>query len=409
MWQSPSRLISFNSGNSQNARSATPQFVFECSICEKVHWSYRNMSGLVYGNFRFTTASLACFALVMAWFAAGCHQTMGSSTTGGADSTKAVVPVPLLNAAFPQTTPTYDGSGEAMHPTIHQFAQPWNGYSFWMAVTPYPNYGVAVEDPSILVSNDGVQWQVPPGLSNPITKGNGQLADPELVYDSASNQMWLYYLRYSDKTTYLERKTSSDGVTWSAPDDVLTVPKNTVLSPTIAKFGDNYYVWSINNPGGSSGQSSTIEYRTSSDGRGWSQPTTASISQPGYVMWHIAAIDADIANPSGGTPDDRLIMLISAYPIGKNSGFDSLFLAESADGGNWTTFSKPVLTASGHGWDHGEIYRSTLLYDQTADLLRVWYSGMDGGSGAAPPYYFHWHTGYTEVRYAGLKAWLSQQ
>src|SRR5699024_8293928 len=62
--------------------------------------------------------------------------------------------------------PTYEGSGKAVHPSVHAFRIPWNGYRFWMAFTPYPN--TQHENPSIVASGDGVNWVVPSGLTNPI-------------------------------------------------------------------------------------------------------------------------------------------------------------------------------------------------------------------------------------------------
>ena len=64
--------------------------------------------------------------------------------------------------------PTYDGSGQGVHPDVYYNANGWNGYRYWMAVTPYPGGNAAYENPSIVVSNDNVNWIVPPGLSNPI-------------------------------------------------------------------------------------------------------------------------------------------------------------------------------------------------------------------------------------------------
>ena len=48
-----------------------------------------------------------------------------------------------LNASTPLTTPTYDGSGETVHPAvidaIAATGSIWNGHRYWMAVTPYPS------------------------------------------------------------------------------------------------------------------------------------------------------------------------------------------------------------------------------------------------------------------------------
>ena len=70
----------------------------------------------------------------------------------------------------------------------------WNGYRYWMAMTPYPNAQNAYENPSIVVSDDGETWIEPPGISNPIVPypGAGYYnSDPCLV--KAGNLLYLFY------------------------------------------------------------------------------------------------------------------------------------------------------------------------------------------------------------------------
>jgi hypothetical protein len=320
-----------------------------------------------------------------------------------------VQPRALSNASQPLDTPTYDGSGQAIHPGIVYMPGGWHGFSYWMVVTPYPNYDYRVENPSILSSNDGIGWQVPPGLTNPVTNGTGELADGDLFYDAASDQLWMYYIRSAYPTTWLVRRVSSDGVIWASPEVVVTMPKNSLISPAVAKIGDTYYVWYVNAwPDGSSAASSTVEYRTSSDGKNWSAATTCQISQPGYVIWHIDVLPVQVKNPDSGKNEDKQWMLLASYPAGSSSGATKLFFADSNDSVNWTTYSQPALSP-GKGWDAGQIYRSTLLYDPANDLIRVWYSARDAGMATSPGVYrYAWHTGYTQEHYANLHAWLSQ-
>ena len=56
------------------------------------------------------------------------------------------------NADNPCTTPTYDGSGQGMHPSVYDAGagETWNGHRYWMAMTPYPNNDSTKENPSIL-------------------------------------------------------------------------------------------------------------------------------------------------------------------------------------------------------------------------------------------------------------------
>src|SRR4051794_8423432 len=61
----------------------------------------------------------------------------------------------MRNAAAPLVTPTYEVSGQVVHPAVVRFADGWHGYEYWMAVEPYPNENDHYENPSILASNDG--------------------------------------------------------------------------------------------------------------------------------------------------------------------------------------------------------------------------------------------------------------
>src|SRR5690349_18991569 len=36
------------------------------------------------------------------------------------------------------TVPTYDGSGQAVHPDVVAFDSDWHGAKYWMTMTPYP-------------------------------------------------------------------------------------------------------------------------------------------------------------------------------------------------------------------------------------------------------------------------------
>src|ERR1044071_8620340 len=48
--------------------------------------------------------------------------------------------------------PTYEQSGESVHPDIVAFPQAWHGRRYWMAMTPYPGSNPAFENPSLLVT-----------------------------------------------------------------------------------------------------------------------------------------------------------------------------------------------------------------------------------------------------------------
>ncbi len=86
----------------------------------------------------------------------------------------------LPNAPTFQYTPTYDGSGQVVHPSVidfwFEFGLPsWGGYRFWMGITPYPDGDNVYENPSLLVSQDGLLWVFPPGIKNPLDQAQDVL------------------------------------------------------------------------------------------------------------------------------------------------------------------------------------------------------------------------------------------
>jgi hypothetical protein len=107
--------------------------------------------------------------------------------SGELDNSPLTSPGSLINARAALVTPTYDGSGQVVEPTVLHFPNRWQGYSYWMAISPYPNIPgqAGFENPSILVSQDGQNWSVPSGLTNPIfTPKEGSFADATLFYDN---------------------------------------------------------------------------------------------------------------------------------------------------------------------------------------------------------------------------------
>lgn len=295
-------------------------------------------------------------------------------------------PGSLKNAPAPLITPTYDGSGQTVEPTVLYFPNQWRGHRYWMAVSPYANSDPLLENPSILVSEDGQSWEVPAGAVNPIELArDGTLADATLFYDQVSDQLWVYYLNdvilAGRPTEFLLRTTSSDGIHWSDPLTLISGPLTYVDSPSVSKVGSTYILWVVNTEVGlCSAQTSTVEVRTSLDGVNWSPSTVLNINQPGYVIWHVNTIPV----PSKG----QFMSLLAAYPLGKDCGETKLFFANSHDGLNWQTYPNILLDTS-KSWDDLEIYRSSLLYDPETALLRVWYSAY----GQVP---HQWHVGYTQ-------------
>jgi len=185
------------------------------------------------------------------------------------------------NAATYQTTPTYDGSGQVVHPSIQYFPDGWNGYKYWMVETPYLGGDGTYETPEILVSNDGESWAVPPGLTNPIVARDTAAPnnDPCLFYNEATDELWVYY-RKTDNATYdrIYLKKSSDGIDWGGTGLgtlLLDMGYTEALSPFVVKVGDTYHMWYVDE----TASPNAIKHRTSSDGESWGLRKPATFTE----------------------------------------------------------------------------------------------------------------------------------
>ena len=124
----------------------------------------------------------------------------------------------------PTTWDTYDGGNVIVHPSVMYFDQPFNGYHWWAAATPYANADVSLENPCIFVSNDGTDWVAPPGSTNPLAPQppypGAFNSDPHLV-QGPDGRLYIFYrsnipgLATPPSGTHV--LTSNDGIAWDEP------------------------------------------------------------------------------------------------------------------------------------------------------------------------------------------------
>lgn len=267
--------------------------------------------------------------------------------------------------------PTYDGSGQLVHPDVVVFPDGFAGHEFWLAATPYPNGNANLENPS-LYTDDARHWMVPPGVSNPLITAPGSPAhnsDPDLAYDPAAKRLRLYYRLTKDNTDDILMRTSPDGSHWTAAVSVVSAPGIAIVSPAIVRTpAGQWFMWSVNAvQGGCQASATALERRTSSDGIHWSPPQSLGVTQPGYVLWHL---DVQYI-PSKG----EYWALIAAYPVGSGCAADDLFFARSADGVTWQTYATPIVSRRDYPAYANAVYRSTFYYDADNDAVRLWLSG----------------------------------
>lgn len=285
---------------------------------------------------------------------------------------------------------TYDGSGQAVHPSEIYLPDGFAGWQYWTAVTPYPFTDARYENPSLFVSSDGRNWTVPPGTSNPLVLPGspGQqdataaaryytgvddgtlttLSDPDLVYDAPDLKLRLYFRQVGQAGEQVFLMETADGSTWTAPEAVLSAypaEGGDLISPSFVRESDRWQAWFVNGSCGAA--SSKVQTAFSPDGRsGWTAPQRVSIGQPGYVIWHLQVRRIENAYWA----------LYSAYPdLSTECFLGDLFLARSDDGLRWTTFSQPILQRSGAAMFSSGVYRSSMVYDPATGMLVLQLSG----------------------------------
>src|SRR5579885_1800762 len=136
------------------------------------------------------------------------------------------------------TVPTYDGSGQAVHPDVVDFSSAWHGARYWLTMTPYPKSKQTLENPSILMSDDGLHVDVPAGLTNPIINApkhpKDYNSDPELVFDATTNRLVLFHRLVEPKANTIHVSTSADGIHWTRTPAPFWERSHNAVSPTVA-------------------------------------------------------------------------------------------------------------------------------------------------------------------------------
>lgn len=332
--------------------------------------------------------------------------------------------------------PTFEAAGksngQAVHPDIVDMSEyvntedgKWHGYRYYMATTPNQNQNSQFENPCLVASNDGLNWETPAGIINPLTNIPEEPqpyhnCDADLVYNDQTDELYLYYVWAKDSPSYGNSEFQPMQVrlfkiAWNEAADrlysvngtepmtvITTTYRYDLLSPSVVKTGtDEWKMWSVNTGDtGWNNQSNVVEYRTSSDGIHWSEAVALgnSFKQEGYYHWHI---DVNTVDTNRDGVADEYWAIYPAYPYGGGSNYTELFYAKSPDGLTWTTYDNPVLVPDAGSWDCDFIYRSTFLYNNETDRFDLWYSaGANATDG--------WRIGHTSNTYTAMLAALGE-
>lgn len=274
------------------------------------------------------------------------------------------------NAKDPIYVETYEGSGETTHPHVIYIDKGWNGYKYWMAHTPYPKSNNAYENPCIAVSNDGIIFTTPTGLTNPIDIPTNEqftagyhMSDTHLLIKDNKLECW-YRLNVNGGIEQLLRKTSTDGINWSAREVVYELTDgNTCLSPALIFEDGKYKMWYVK----SALEVNYVESNTGTIGT-WTTPTKVNLSyrdnEPSSIPWHL-----NIYTENGVY---YLILCVTTTDNKKR-----LMIGKATDCSNFKdmhTLILPTTIPSGK-WDNMYIYRSSLV--KVKDAYRLYYPGWN--------------------------------
>ena len=273
------------------------------------------------------------------------------------------------NASIPLAISTYDGSGQATHPCVVVTDKPFGGHRFWMALTPYPFEADRLENPCLRASNDGMSWECPSGVPDPVVAPPADPAlhasNPHLVIHGQS--MHLFY-RIVDRFTggaQIMWMTSPDARTWSLPRVVFE--GQPCLSPSVLAEVDLWTMWYVDLPPGQKGNGHVMRVQGREP---WALacPHRCELSIPGHVAWHLEVQHLG----------QSFEALVAAYPVGKDVNRTRLFHIESPDG---LTFAgdraRLVLGPTVFGWDNRNIYKAS--FSKSGHEYLIWYSATSLG------------------------------
>jgi hypothetical protein len=167
-----------------------------------------------------------------------------TTTNSGGDATFMRLDDPaalrLTTDATACTWETPDGSGVVVHPSVRFFPQGFEGYAWWAVATPYFESNNTIENPCLYVSENGINWAPPPGVTNPLVPTPGGTgvyhSDNVLVVDN--DMLHVVFREASGTSERLLLMSSGDGVTWSTPAEILSNDPNLTMPASPAVWFD---------------------------------------------------------------------------------------------------------------------------------------------------------------------------
>lgn len=230
-------------------------------------------------------------------------------------------------------------------------------------MTPYAYNESSLENPSILVSHDGINWATPNGLINPIDRVGGAAyhSDTDLILHDGT--LYCFYRLTSGGVTVPRYRTSRDGVHWSPLTEISTDDAWTSMS--IAYHGGQWHCFYTYTTG-----TRTIGHRTAPSPEGpWSPATPGVLHNfpSNRALWHL-----DVTRHGG-----RWLAAIMDGYVGSTGSNGKFVLASSTDGVNWACTGHVMGPGAGEPaetWDSAGLYRPSFYVE--GDTVHLYYGGQ---------------------------------
>ncbi|MCH5217392.1 MAG: hypothetical protein J1F07_02380 [Muribaculaceae bacterium] len=248
----------------------------------------------------------------------------------------------------------YMQNTQNIHPKVLYFPEGWHGYRFWMAYTPYPNGAVDCENPCIAASHDGLNWEDPKGLSNPLATApeGGYNSDTHLVYDAAHDRLECWWRKYNIATTSdaICRRVSGNGIDWEPEELLLDWQTDNRLSPTVwiedgkyrMIYSNGRFLYHISTPVGK-------------EKKEWSEPEKLPVDWGNLAAWH-----QDLITDENG--DLEIVVCCYVVGEGNNNAADLYYVKVKGD---LTEATAPAMILhrgeNEEDFDWRSIYRSSIV------------------------------------------------
>lgn len=258
--------------------------------------------------------------------------------------------------------PTYDGTGQVVHPDILYYQDAQGNHCYYLVATPYPYGNNKFENPSLYISQDGIRFNEPYKNMNPLVKAplRGFNCDPDLSYDVKSQNFRIYYMETqrpdSQNIILLQSQDTKNWTRQRVIHNELTNKRIFFLSPAVICKDSLYYMFWVN----VSGQVPAIQFYISPDGINWDlshSDTIQTVYPEKFYPWHIDIIEYK----------NRYYLLCSGTFYNPD-----LYLAVSPDLVHWEFTTRPLLQHSPQFYYSRQIYRSTGIIKN--DQLLLWFS-----------------------------------